>query len=388
MNDTETSALAIARELVACPSVTPAEAGALDALQSLLERAGFDCSRLPFGGGDTDSVDNLFARIGSGAPHLCFAGHTDVVPPGDETAWTFPPFAAEVDQGRLWGRGSADMKGGIACFAAAALGFLRDRPGPLPGSLSFLITGDEEGVSINGTVKVLQWMAANGQVPNHCVVGEPTNPTRLGEAMKIGRRGSLTATLTIEGRQGHSAYPHFADNPVPKLIRLLDRLASRKLDQGTAHFEPSNLEITTVDVGNPAGNVIPGSVQARINIRFNDAHSAASLKEWIAREAAEVEASMGGSFQIEYAPFSDCFITQPCRLTDLMADAVSKVTGLTPELSTGGGTSDARFIKDYCPVIEFGLVNATIHQVDEHVALADLERLTTIYRRFLDAYFS
>lgn len=384
---TDPSALAIARELIVCPSVTPAEAGALDALQARLEAAGFACTRLPFGGGDTDRVDNLFARIGSGPPHLSFAGHTDVVPPGDEGAWTHPPFAAAVDKGCLWGRGAVDMKGGIACFAAAAFDLLRARSEPLPGSLSFLITGDEEADAVNGTVKVLEWMAANGQVPDHCIVGEPTNPAQLGDALKIGRRGSLTALFTIDGRQGHTAYPHIADNPVPKLVRLLDRLASRTLDQGTVHFEPSNLEITTIDVGNPAGNVIPGGARARINIRFNDAHSGAELKAWIAREAAEVEATMGGTVQIDYAPQSDCFITEPGRLTDLMADAVHAVTGRTPELSTSGGTSDARFIKDYCPVIEFGLVNATIHQVDEHVPLADLEQLTAIYRRFLETYF-
>lgn len=378
------SALDIARALIRCPSVTPAEGGALNYLQGLLEDAGFSCQRLVFEEAGTPSVDNLFASIGAGAPHLVFAGHTDVVPPGDEAAWSTPPFAAEVRDGRLIGRGAADMKGGIAAFVAAALAHLQQKP--LSGRLSFLITGDEEGPAINGTKKLLAWCESQGIRFDHCLLGEPTNPSRLGEMIKIGRRGSLSGEIIASGRQGHVAYPHKADNPLPALIRVLAALQALHLDDGNAHFQPSNLEITSIDVGNPASNVIPARGRARFNIRFNTEHSLDSLKALIARTVQE--AARGAQVEVVFAPNpSDVFLTEPGPFIDLVAGAVEAVTGRRPALSTAGGTSDARYIKDACPVVEFGLVGETMHQVDENIAVDDLERLTAIYAEVLARYF-
>jgi len=377
-----TDALAIAQGLIRCPSVTPAEAGALDYLQATLEAAGFRCTRLPFSAEGTPDVDNLYARIGTGGPHLCFAGHCDVVPPGDEATWSVPPFAGEVRDGMLWGRGAADMKGGISCFAAAAIAHV-ERTGMKAGSISLMITGDEEGPAVNGTVKMLRWLAENGEVPDHCIVGEPTNPEALGDMIKIGRRGSLTATLTVRGTQGHVAYPHLARNPIPPLVAMLAALTAEPLDRGTEHFQPSNLEVTTVDVGNPADNVIPAEARAVFNIRFNNAHTAESLMAWI----RETCAGAGAGHELAFKVSGDCFLTGPGDFTALVSAAVEAATGRVPELSTSGGTSDARFIKDYCPVVEFGLVGQTMHKVDERVAVADMARLTGIYARILDAYF-
>src|SRR5690606_17381684 len=346
---------AIAEGLIRCRSVTPADGGALDFLQGILETAGFGCTRLAFSAEDTPDVDNLYARFGSGAPHLCFAGHSDVVPPGDESAWSVPPFAGTVRDGLLYGRGAADMKGGIACFAAAAIDYAA-RGAMGTGSISLLITGDEEGPAVNGTVKMLHWLAEHGEVPDHCIVGEPTNPRSLGDMIKIGRRGSLTATLAVHGTQGHVAYPHLAQNPVPRLVAMLAALTAAPLDQGTGYFQPSNLEITTIDVGNPADNVIPAQARAVVNIRFNNLHSAESLTAWIRQTCAAAAAGHGGDHEITVKASGDCFLTEPGDFTRLVADAVRAETGRAPELSTSGGTSDARFIKDYCPVVEFGLV--------------------------------
>jgi succinyl-diaminopimelate desuccinylase len=373
--------------LIRCPSVTPQEAGALDYLEGVLTAAGFRCRRLVFSEAGTADVDNLFARIGTRPPHLCFAGHSDVVPPGDAAAWSVPPFAGAVRQGTLIGRGAADMKGAIACFLAAALAALEAEGGKPPGSLSFLITGDEEAAAVNGTIKVLKWMAEHGEIPDHCIVGEPTNPARLGEAIKIGRRGSLNGELVVLGVQGHVAYPAEADNPLPKLARMIDRISAEALDQGSTDFEPSNLEVTTIDVGNPATNVIPAKASARFNIRFNDRHTPASLEQWIRLRCEAVRTELGGEFTLAFGNACDCFLTQPGPLTDLVGAAVEAETGVAPSLNTNGGTSDARFIKDYCPVLEFGLVSRTIHKVDEQVPLADLVQLTRIYRRIITDYF-
>ncbi len=385
-DQTTTDALSITKRLVQCPSVTPEEGGALDYLQSLLEDAGFVCTRLPFSEAGTPDVDNLFARWGTASPHFCFAGHTDVVPPGDETQWTLAPFSGEVKNGELYGRGAVDMKGGIACFAAAAIDYVRQAD-PESGSISLLITGDEEGPSINGTVKVLGWMAEHDQTPDHCFVGEPTNVSALGDAIKIGRRGSISGFLTVNGKQGHAAYPHLADNPIPKLIAMLSRLTAKPLDDGSEHFQPSNLEVTSVDVGNPAVNVIPAQASASFNIRYNAHHTAGSLQSWIRECCDQVTAELGGDYEIVFKSSGDSFITEPGPLVDLLRDAVQTETGQVPVLATNGGTSDARFIKDYCPVIEFGLVGRTMHQVDERVPVEELDILTNIYRRALQSYF-
>jgi len=380
-------AVAIAQGLIRCESVTPADAGALDALVDALRPARFAIERMTFKDEGSPPIDNLFARIGDGPPHLCFAGHTDVVPPGDAKLWTHPPFAAEIADGRLYGRGASDMKGAVACFAAAAVDYAKARGREIDGSISLLITGDEEGVAINGTRKVLAWMKENGERPDHCLVGEPTNAKRLGEAIKIGRRGSLNAKLTVRGVQGHVAYPHLASNPVKGLVRILARLYDSPLDYGSAHFSPSNLEVTSIDVGNPTVNVIPAVAEARLNIRFNDRHSPPSLEAFLREQAALALSGTELSFAFEFEPPSHSFLTEPGSLDALLSDAVHEITGLTPSLETGGGTSDARYIKDYCPVIEFGLLTETIHKADENVALADLEQLTAIYRRFIELYF-
>ncbi|MGH6866583.1 MAG: succinyl-diaminopimelate desuccinylase [Methyloceanibacter sp.] len=379
-------AVALAQGLIRCPSVTPRDAGALDVLIEALRPARFATERLTFSEEGTEPVDNLFARVGEGPPHLCFAGHTDVVPPGDETLWKHPPFAAEIADDILYGRGASDMKGAIACFAAAAVDYVKTKGREIDGTISLLITGDEEGPSINGTHKVLAWMKENGLKPNHCLVGEPTSAERLGEGIKIGRRGSLNAKLKVSGAQGHVAYPHLAANPVKGLVRTLARLYETPLDYGSAHFSPSNLEVTSIDVGNPAVNVIPASAEARFNVRYNDKHSPESL-EAVLRE--QIQFGLSGSeltFSLDLEPPSHSFLTEPGPLDALLSEAVNEVTGMTPSLSTDGGTSDARFIKDYCPVVEFGLLNATIHKVDENVAVSDLEQLTAIYRRFIERY--
>ena len=380
-------ALQIAQSLIRCESVTPEDAGALDVLIGALKPARFTFWRLNFKDENTPPVDNLYARAGEGPPNLCFAGHVDVVPAGDLARWRHPPFAAEVNGGTLYGRGASDMKGAIACFVAAALDYIRSRGRELDGSISLLITGDEEGPAINGTRKVLEWMKQQGERPDHCLVGEPTNAKRIGEALKIGRRGSLNGTLNVTGVQGHVAYPHLANNPVKGLVKILARLYDTPLDYGSAHFSPSNFEVTSVDVGNPTTNVIPASVAARFNVRFNDRHTAETLKAYINEEAALALSGTDLSLNIEFEPPSVSFLTEPGPLDALLSEAINEVTGLTPSLSTDGGTSDARFIKEYCPVVEFGLTTSSIHKVDEHVAVADLETLTAIYRRFIALYF-
>jgi succinyl-diaminopimelate desuccinylase len=380
--------LVIARDLIRCPSVTPAEAGALGVLERMLKPAGFAVHRATFREPGADDVENLYARIGEGTPHLMFAGHTDVVPPGDASAWTHPPFAGDVADGVLYGRGAADMKGAIACKLAAVLEYLAACGGKPKGSISFLITGDEEGIGVNGTIKLLKWAAARGEKFDHCILGEPTNPHALGDMIKIGRRGSQNATLIVTGTQGHVAYPALADNPVRGIVTLMSALTAEPLDQGSAHFDPSNLEFTSVDVGNRTVNVIPGEARARFNIRYNDCHTRESLRALIERRTA---AAAGGRirWRIEWEPGNgDVFLTQPGPFVALVADAIRAITGRAPELSTSGGTSDARFIKDYCAVIEFGLANQTMHKIDERVPTADLTALTAIYCRILERYFA
>ncbi len=379
------SALDIARALIRCPSVTPAEGGALGYLEELLTGAGFETHRVTFSEEGTPDVENLYARIGIGAPHLTFAGHTDVVPTGDESLWRFPPFSAELADGRVWGRGACDMKGGIAAFAAAALQRIA-RHGPPKGSISLLITGDEEGPSINGTVKLLQWAAARGERFSHAIVGEPSNPQALGDMIKIGRRGSLNGDVVVHGRQGHSAYPQQADNPIPILSRIVTALSAAPLDQGNAAFDPTRLVVTSFDVGNPARNVIPGEAGLKFNVRFNDIWTPETLGARI-REIVE-ETAQGADARVTIHPTNSiAFRTQRSSFTDLVVAAIEKITGRTPELSTTGGTSDARFITNYCPVLEFGLVGKTIHATDENVEIADLENLTEIYVEILARYF-
>lgn len=387
MTSSLSDACRIARDLIRCPSVTPNEGGALVGLKATLEEAGFRADLVTFSDEDTPDVVNLFATIGSGAPHFVFAGHTDVVPPGPEAEWRHGPFEGEIADGELFGRGAVDMKGGVAAFAAAALGFLRERDSIFKGTISFLITGDEEGPAVNGTVKLLKWAAEEGHVFDGCIVGEPTNPDQLGDAIKVGRRGSLSGTITVTGTQGHAAYPHLADNPIPGLVRLLAGLDALKLDDGNDRFQPSNLEVVTVDVGNPAFNVIPGRAEARFNIRFNDEWTLDSLKAKIEETLASA-AGKDLAWTVDFKrDASESFLTRDEALISILGDAVEEETGRRPELSTGGGTSDARFIKNYCPVVEFGLVGQTMHKIDERVPLADLDALAAIYRRFLDRYF-
>ncbi len=383
-----TDALSIARDLVRCRSITPADAGALGVLENLLEAAGFETHRVTFSEAGTADIDNLYARIGREGPHISFAGHTDVVPPGDEAAWTVGAFAGEVKDGLLYGRGTVDMKGGIACSVAAALQYLADHGGKPKGSISFLITGDEEDVAVNGTVKLLQWAAARGEKFDHCVLGEPSNVETLGDCIKIGRRGSQSGTLHVEGIQGHVAYPHRASNPVPDISRLIVALSDESLDHGSAQFQPSNLEFTSVDVGNPASNVIPGQARARFNIRYNDLHTQASLRELVETRLAKATGNRIKARIVWEPSNANVFVTKPGAFTDLAVAAIEGVTGRKPELSTSGGTSDARFISQYCPVIEFGLVGQTMHQVDERTPVSDLEKLTKIYRGILDRYFA
>ena len=376
------------QKLIQCPSVTPDEGGALDLLTSVLEPHGFDCTRLKFSDQDTPDVDNLFARIGNGGKHFCFGGHTDVVPPGDEASWTLPPFAGEVVDGVIYGRGACDMKGSVAAFAVAATEFAAAHDGKMPGSISMLITSDEEGPAVNGTVKVLEWMKDNGHVPDHALVGEPTCPEELGDTIKVGRRGSVHFEVTVTGVQGHAAYPHKADNPIPKLARLIDRVTSATLDNGAENFGPSTLSVSTFDVGNTANNVIPETAVAQFNVRYNTAHTADSLEKWVHAACDAIAQEMGGRFEVKSVESADCFYTEPGPLVDVVSAAVTAETGLTPELSTGGGTSDARFIKDYCPVVEFGPTNETIHQTNERVGVEELRGLTRIYRGILERYFA
>lgn len=383
-----TDPVALTQALIRCPSVTPQEGGALALLESVLTPAGFRVERPVFSEPGQPDVENLYARTGTGGPVLVFAGHTDVVPPGDAARWTHPPFSGEVRDGRLYGRGAADMKGGVAASVAATLRHLAARGVPARGSIAFLITGDEEGPAVNGTVKLLAWAAARGEHFDTCILGEPTNPSVLGDMIKIGRRGSLTGRLTVSGTQGHVAYPHLAENPIRGLVRLVGALMAEPLDTGTAHFGPSNLEFTSLDVGNPASNVIPGEARGVFNIRFNDLWTPASLEEEIRRRCREA-AGNAVRFELAFEPTNaTAFLTAPGPFVEQVAAAVEAETGRRPALSTTGGTSDARFIKDYCPVVEFGLVGQTMHQVDEHVATADLEALTRIYERVLDAFLT
>ena len=375
--------LALTRDLVRCPSVTPAEAGALDLLQASLEGLGFRCRRLKFSAPGTPDVDNLYARCGNAAPNFCFAGHIDVVPVGDPAGWSVDPFGASIKGDVLYGRGASDMKGAIASFVAAAARVIAAKGADLAGSISLLITGDEEGPAINGTVKVLHWMAEHGERIDACLVGEPTNPQRLGDMIKIGRRGSLTGRLTVFGTQGHVGYPHLADNPIPRLMQMLSRIDAVELDRGNAHFQASNLEITTIDVGNPTTNIIPGQARATFNIRYNTEQTAAALEAWL-RQSLD---AVGGRYELAIEASSEPFLTPPGRLSELVSRAIQATVGRTPELSTTGGTSDARFIKNYCPVVEFGLVGQTMHKVDERVRLADLTALAAIYERILKGWF-
>ena len=383
-----TDPVALAQALIRCPSVTPLEAGALSLIEEVLAPAGFAVHRMTFSAPGTPDVENLYARIGTAGPNLCFAGHTDVVPPGDAARWTLPPFAAEIRDGVLYGRGAVDMKGAIACFMAAALRFLAANGGQLPGSISLLITGDEEGPSINGTMKVLDWLQARGERLDACVVGEPSNPHAIGDEIKIGRRGSLNCELVVHGKQGHAAYPQLADNPVPKLARIIDRLSTTPLDNGTPDFEPSSLQVTVISVPNTATNVIPAEARALFNIRYNDLHRRPEVEAWVRRQCAAAADEVGARWDVSFSGTGDVFLTRPGPLVDTMVDAVRQVTGRVPRLSTGGGTSDARFIQAFCPVIEFGLVNETIHQVDERVPVADLHQLTAVYEQFLAGFFA
>lgn len=359
----------LAQALIRCPSVTPADAGALDVLGGVLESLGFRIERLRFG-----ETENLFARRGEGGPHICFAGHTDVVPAGDMTAWRSDPFGAEIRDGVLYGRGACDMKGGVAAFVTACAD-------PTPGSVSLLITGDEEGPATDGTVRVLDWMALNGQVPDFCLVGEPTCRARLGDVIKIGRRGSLNARITVHGRQGHAAYPQRADNPVHRLVRALAAVTAAPLDAGTEYFEPSSLQLTSIDVGNTATNVIPASATAALNIRFNDRHSGAALEAWLRATIAQ----HAERFDLGVSVSGESFLTRPGPMVDRLRAAVARATGVEPQLDTGGGTSDARFIARFCPVAEFGLVGSSMHQVDECVPVDELRALARTYRAVLDA---
>jgi succinyl-diaminopimelate desuccinylase len=385
---TASDPIALAQALIRCESVTPLEAGALTMLECVLSAAGFECHRMTFSEPGFADVQNLYARRGHTGPNLCFAGHTDVVPPGDLDAWTSPPFAAQIRDGILYGRGAVDMKGEIACFVAAAQRYLATGGTGIPGSISLLITGDEEGDSVNGTVKVLDWLKARGEVLHACIVGEPSSRHTVGDEIKIGRRGSLNGDLIVEGKQGHAAYPHIADNPVPKLARIIDRLSGLKLDDGTSHFEASHLVVTVISVPNTATNVIPGQARARFNVRYNDAHQRSKLEALLRETCAKAAAEVDGRFTLAFSGTGDVFVTEPGPLVDTMKVAVQEITGNIPELSTTGGTSDARFIKDHCPVIELGLLNSTIHQVDERVPVADLETLTKIYERFIALFFA
>lgn len=371
----------LTQALIRRPSVTPADAGAMEVLQRTLEGLGFRCRRMTFG-----EIENLYARYGDAQPNLCFAGHTDVVPVGDAGAWSADPFAATVKDGVLLGRGAVDMKGAIAAFAAAAAKAID--AGQVKGSLSFLITGDEEGVAADGTVKVVEALLAEGERVDHCIVGEPSSAARLGDMIKVGRRGSLNAWITVEGVQGHVAYPHRAANPIPVLVHLLDRLSTHRLDEGYPEFQPSNLEVVDLAVGNPATNVIPARAEARLNIRFNPCHTGAALVGWLADVCEAAGAAFpGGKVHLRTAISGEAFYTEPGPFVAVVAGAVKAATGEAPELSTSGGTSDARFIRALCPVVEFGLVGTTMHMVDERAPVAEIERLSAAYGEIIARYF-
>jgi succinyl-diaminopimelate desuccinylase len=380
---TPTDAANLTARLIRCPSVTPDEGGALVLLEQELSAAGFECVRVDRGG-----ICNLFARWGEQGHVRTFGfnGHTDVVPPGDENAWSVPPFSAELKDGILFGRGATDMKSGVAAFVAAAIDFVQTTPPD--GAIILTITGDEEGDAIDGTSALLDYMNRTGEQMSVCLVGEPTCPETMGEMIKIGRRGSMSAWFTTRGVQGHSAYPHRAKNPLPAMVRLMDRLASHKLDDGTEHFDPSTLAVVTIDTGNPATNVIPAECRGTVNIRFNDCHSGASLSEWLRSEAGSVASAFGVEIDVRIKISGESFLTPPGPLSDLVSQAVQEETGVEPVLSTSGGTSDARFVKDHCPVVEFGLVGQTMHQVDERVDVAQIHQLKRIYSRILHRYFN
>jgi succinyl-diaminopimelate desuccinylase len=379
-NKVEIDALALAQALIRRPSVTPKDAGALDMLEAVLKELGFVVHRLPFG-----DVDNLYARLGDDGPHLCFAGHTDVVPVGE--GWSTDPFAAEVKDGTLYGRGAADMKSAIAAFVAAAARIGRP-PEKFKGSISLLITGDEEGVAVNGTVKVLEWLKARGEKINHCIVGEPTSSAHAGDTLKIGRRGSINFKLLVKGVQGHVGYPQKARNPIPALAELVTQLATHRLDKGSEHFDPSTLAFTSLDVGNNTTNVIPGEARAAFNIRFNDKHTPDSLANWVKDRAAIIAQESGCEIDVTSQTSGVSFLTAPGKFTQLVSDTIARITGQSPFFSTSGGTSDARFIKDLCPVVELGLAGATMHKADECVPVAEIAALTDIYAAVLAAYFA
>jgi succinyl-diaminopimelate desuccinylase len=377
-------AVEIAQALIRCRSVTPADGGALDYLGDLLGRAGFEVHRQKFSSSDLPEVDNVFAKIGSGSPHLVFAGHTDVVPPGNEQSWNHPPFSGEIADGKLFGRGAIDMKGAIAAFAAATFDYLSVKGKP-DGAISFLITGDEEGPAVNGTAKLLGWAKGRGEKFSHAIVGEPTSVKRVGDTIKIGRRGSLSATLTVFGKQGHVAYPDRAENPMRPLIAMLEALTEKPFDRGTKDFQPSNLEVTSVESGNPVFNIIPAEATARFNIRFNDKHTFASMKKEIVKRLKA--AADGARYRLVYEPPSESYLTKRGPFVDLVIKAAKEATGVKAATSTSGGTSDARFIKNHCPVVDLGLLSSTMHQIDEHTLVEDLRQLTRIYRRILELYF-
>lgn len=379
-----TDAVELTRALIRCASVTPRDGGALGVTAAALERLGFGCQRMTFSAPDTADVDNLYARLGDSGANFCFAGHTDVVPVGDADAWSLEPFAADIRDGVLYGRGATDMKGAVAAFIAAADIFLSRCGGRFDGSISLLITGDEEGPSINGTRKVLDWLADRGERLDHCLVGEPTNPETLGDMVKIGRRGSLTGTLVVRGVQGHVAYPHLADNPLPRLTEILHRLTHHTFDTGNEHFSPTNLELATIDVGNTAANVIPSQARAVFNIRFNTEQTADGLQGWLRQQCDAV----GGAYDLSFHLSAEPFLTAPGPFTDLIAQAVTDVTGHRPALTTTGGTSDARFIHHHCPVAEFGLISESMHKVDEQASVSDIEQLAMVYARILELYFA
>ncbi|MBT6305789.1 succinyl-diaminopimelate desuccinylase [Rhodospirillaceae bacterium] len=374
----------LSQRLIRCPSVTPVEGGALDELQGVLEKLGFKCKRLPFSDNGTPDVDNLYARIGTSGPNFCFAGHSDVVPPGQFSEWNGDPFSGIITDGKLYGRGSSDMKSAIASFVAAAQRYIDETGNKLPFSISLLITGDEEGPAINGTIKVLKWMEENDENIDCCVVGEPTNPDFLGGMAKIGRRGSFTGWLTVYGTQGHTAYPHLADNPLSRMVKMLVPLSEEKLDEGTQYFPPSTVAIAAIDTGNTASNVIPNQATATFNIRFNDSKTGQEIEDWLRR----IFNNVGGKFDLKTACSSDAFITEPGPLTEDLLASVKEVTGVFPELSTTGGTSDARFIRKYCPVIEFGGVGKTMHKINEHVEVEDVKILSNIYYVLLKRFFA
>ena len=377
----ELDPIALTQELIRRPSVTPADEGAMDIVQRTLEGLGFACKRMRFG-----EIENLYARYGTARPNLCFAGHTDVVPVGDAQAWSREAFAAEIVDGMLIGRGSVDMKSAVAAFAAAAGKAIA--AGQVKGSLSFLITGDEEGVATHGTKMVVEALKAQGEILDHCIVGEPSSAETFGDMIKIGRRGSINTWITVDGRQGHVAYPHRAANPIPVLIDLLAKLQNHVLDEGYTGFQPSNLEVTTVDVANGATNVIPAQAKARLNIRFNPSHKGAELAAWIEAEAAKAAESFGGTIKVEPVVSGEAFLTEPGAFSDVVAAAVQDVSGSAPELSTTGGTSDARFIRDLCPVVELGLVGKTMHAVDERAPVQEIRDLQRVYERVIERYFS